>query len=117
MKKSNIILLILGAIVLSGGMGYYIGYDRGVKKVQTKTATISSFAECAAAGYPVVESYPRRCRTPDGSNFIEEMIDESPPGRDGAACTMDAKICPDGTSVGRIPPNCDFAPCPNEPTL
>jgi len=28
------------------------------------------------------------------------------------ACTMDAKICPDGTAVGRIPPNCDFAPCP-----
>jgi putative hemolysin len=30
------------------------------------------------------------------------------------ACTMDAKICPDGTAVGRIPPDCEFAPCPNE---
>lgn len=27
-------------------------------------------------------------------------------------CTLDAKICPDGSSVGRVPPNCDFAPCP-----
>lgn len=27
------------------------------------------------------------------------------------ACTMDAKICPDGTSVGRTGPNCEFAPC------
>lgn len=27
-------------------------------------------------------------------------------------CTMDAKICPDGTAVLRIPPNCQFAPCP-----
>jgi len=29
------------------------------------------------------------------------------------SCTMDAKICPDGSSVGRIPPDCEFAPCPN----
>jgi len=28
------------------------------------------------------------------------------------ACTMEAKICPDGSSVGRTPPNCEFAPCP-----
>lgn len=28
------------------------------------------------------------------------------------ACTMEAKICPDGSSVGREGPNCEFAPCP-----
>lgn len=28
------------------------------------------------------------------------------------ACTMDAKLCPDGSSVGRVAPNCEFAPCP-----
>lgn len=28
------------------------------------------------------------------------------------ACTMEAKICPDGSSVGRTGPNCEFAPCP-----
>jgi hypothetical protein len=32
------------------------------------------------------------------------------------ACTLDAKICPDGTAVGRIPPDCDFAPCPSAST-
>lgn len=30
------------------------------------------------------------------------------------ACTMDAKICPDGTAVGRVGPNCEFSPCPGE---
>jgi len=30
------------------------------------------------------------------------------------ACTLEAKICPDGSSVGRVAPNCDFAPCPGE---
>jgi hypothetical protein len=28
------------------------------------------------------------------------------------ACTMEAKVCPDGTSVGRSGPNCAFAACP-----
>jgi len=28
------------------------------------------------------------------------------------ACTMEAKICPDGSSVGRTGPNCEFTPCP-----
>ncbi|MDO8575824.1 MAG: carboxypeptidase-like regulatory domain-containing protein [bacterium] len=27
------------------------------------------------------------------------------------ACTMEAKICPDGSSVGRTGPNCEFADC------
>lgn len=29
------------------------------------------------------------------------------------ACTLEAKVCPDGTSVGRTGPNCEFAPCPS----
>lgn len=28
-------------------------------------------------------------------------------------CTMDAMMCPDGSYVGRVAPNCDFAQCPN----
>jgi hypothetical protein len=31
-------------------------------------------------------------------------------------CTLDAKICPDGSAVGRIPPDCEFAPCPTIPS-
>lgn len=29
------------------------------------------------------------------------------------ACTADAKQCPDGSYVGRVAPNCEFAACPN----
>ncbi len=32
------------------------------------------------------------------------------PGQKG--CTMEAKICPDGSAVGRTGPNCEFAACP-----
>ena len=31
-----------------------------------------------------------------------------------AACTQEAKVCPDSSTVGRVPPNCDFSPCPPE---
>lgn len=35
-------------------------------------------------------------------------------GANGAAviCTLDAKLCPDGSYVGRTGPNCEFAECP-----
>jgi hypothetical protein len=29
------------------------------------------------------------------------------------ACTMEAKLCPDGSYVGRTGPNCEFAQCPD----
>ena len=30
------------------------------------------------------------------------------PGNENNACTMDAKMCPDGSYVGRTGPNCEF---------
>lgn len=27
-------------------------------------------------------------------------------------CTEEAKLCPDGSAVGRVPPKCEFSPCP-----
>jgi hypothetical protein len=40
---------------------------------------------------------------------------ESIPLQDSlVSCTEEAKICPDGTSVGRTGPKCEFEPCPVE---
>jgi hypothetical protein len=33
-------------------------------------------------------------------------------GSDSTFCTMDVKMCPDGSYVSRQPPSCQFAPCP-----
>lgn len=33
---------------------------------------VNSFRECVDAGYPIFESLPRMCETPDGREFIEE---------------------------------------------
>jgi hypothetical protein len=32
--------------------------------------------------------------------------------KEQVACTEDLKLCPGGTGVGRVAPNCNFAPCP-----
>jgi hypothetical protein len=34
------------------------------------------------------------------------------PNEETRACTKEAKICPDGTAVGRTGPNCEFEECP-----
>ncbi|MBW2965051.1 DUF333 domain-containing protein [Candidatus Woesearchaeota archaeon] len=36
---------------------------------------------------------------------------EDNPGKQ-VACTEEAKMCPDGSAVGRTGPDCEFAPCP-----
>jgi hypothetical protein len=38
-------------------------------------------------------------------------------GTQPVGCTSEAKVCPDGSAVGRTGPNCEFAACPNETTM
>jgi hypothetical protein len=35
---------------------------------------VTNFEQCAKAGYPILKSYPRQCKTPDGKIFVEEII-------------------------------------------
>lgn len=37
-------------------------------------SAIDSFEACAKAGNPILESYPRQCRTSDGRSFVEEIV-------------------------------------------
>lgn len=53
----------------------------------------------------------------EGNTFGVFSSDNIPAdSAENTACTLDAMICPDGSAVGRIPPSCDFAPCPVSPT-
>ncbi|MCB9815549.1 hypothetical protein H6785_03175 [Candidatus Nomurabacteria bacterium] len=42
---------------------------------------------------------------------IENGGKPTPSPEQPVACTMDAKMCPDGSYVGRVAPNCEFAEC------
>ena len=41
--------------------------------------------------------------------FVSQRSDTEP-----VACTLEAKICPDGSAVGREGPSCEFAECPEK---
>lgn len=58
-------------------------------------------------------------RSNASTSFLVEKTSPSEKVRqdDSLACTMDAKICPDGTFVGRVAPYCQFAACPSASPL
>ncbi|NIP32519.1 hypothetical protein GWN26_03425, partial [Candidatus Saccharibacteria bacterium] len=37
---------------------------------------VTNFLECERAGYPVMESYPRQCQTPEGQTYVEQIEEE-----------------------------------------
>ena len=53
----------------------------------------------------------------EGNVLVREIEIDEMGGNDATelvACTSDAKLWPDGSSVGRVGPSCEFAPCPGE---
>lgn len=116
MRMKNIFLIIASFILLGsvGATGYYYGQ-------------LTARTELTPSPTPINTNIP----TPMPSVAPEEIPenDEMPPIQDsgvlpstGSAipeddlvmCTMDAKMCPDGSFVGRQGPNCEFAACPGE---
>lgn len=69
LKKLPIWIWIILAAMAGLAIGYWGGYDKGYEKAVKDS--ISSFQECADAGYPVQESFPEVCRTPDGKIFTK----------------------------------------------
>ena len=131
----GVLILFVSTLVFGIVIGYFFGYDQGAARATR--AQVSSFEECKAAGYLIMEKYPEECLTPDGRSFTRivdtqpiEESDNTPPSHIGGegwgvpdpitpspqpvACTMDAKLCPDGSAVGRTGPDCEFPPCPGE---
>ncbi len=66
--KKPIIFVILILIILGAG---FLTWKYLSNKAEI--AKISSFDECVAKNFPVLESYPRQCKTPDGRTFAEDV--------------------------------------------
>lgn len=73
-KKIIVSLIILIILIAAALVWYFIFSNKATK--ETPVAEIGSFEECISAGYPVMESYPRQCRTDDGKNFTEDIGNE-----------------------------------------
>lgn len=70
MNKKIFIFLII--VILVGTALYFTVCKPG----EAPPPDINSFEECVSAGYPVLESYPRQCKTPDGKTFTEDIGNE-----------------------------------------
>ncbi len=57
------------SLVIVGGLAWF-----GFSQNKVDESKILSFEDCARAGYPIMESYPRQCRTKDGRTFAEEVV-------------------------------------------
>ena len=64
------------------------------------------FALIGALGYIV---YDKVLYAPSAPPTV---IVVNPTSTEPVACTMDARLCPDGSSVGRTGPKCEFEACP-----
>jgi len=47
-----------------------------------------------------------------GAMVVYNMAKKTSAASSTVQCTMEAMLCPDGSYVGRVAPNCDFAECP-----
>ncbi len=70
MKKSIIILV---AIVVAVAIFWLL---KDNKQSEPQNYAIDSYEACVAAGYPVMESYPEQCATPEGQSFTRDISGE-----------------------------------------
>ena len=69
-----VISILLALIVISGIWFFLLNRDTENPVVPDPLLEqIISFEGCAEAGYPIMESYPRRCALPDGRVYAEEI--------------------------------------------
>lgn len=69
------LLLVITPLILITIYAYLYTTRRSNTVLQ---ADIASFEECAAAGYPVVETYPETCRVPGGTTYTRVTTGDSP---------------------------------------
>lgn len=70
------------------------------------TATLT-FKNSSGSGVLILES-DNPSGDPKNARSFEMPVTFS----GNSVCTLEAKVCPDGSYVGRTGPNCEFAPCP-----
>lgn len=65
-------------LVVAAAAIYYFRPEKTQAPNSNSPVTVTSFAECQGAGYPVSESSPEVCRTPDGKTFVKASEEKSP---------------------------------------
>jgi len=109
------VLKIGGLLVLAGALAFVgmIVFNLAPRMLASlPQPIITTFEECAAAGNPVMESYPEQCRTPDGRLFVHEV----PQNGTGAGMTFNGcavagcsqQLCVSADEAANTVSTCEF---------
>jgi len=110
-KLSTTTLIGLAVVALiAGGLLYALAKNIEEQKI----LSITSFQECAEAGYPIMESYPEQCATPDGRTFINEEQQQT--SNDGlglqangcAVAGCSGQLCVSADEAGDVVTTCEY---------
>jgi hypothetical protein len=110
-----IVIAILLLILLVGLLSWFNNMSERISQKLNKAKSVSSFEQCIQAGYPVQESYPRKCSVPKGKTFSESteppiatpMLDNTTnSGQSGGVCV---NKCGDGKCAEVV---CQAVGCP-----
>lgn len=71
--NKTIILSLLAAFIFSTLLVLVLNTKKEKVLEPIQNSTANNFEECLAAGYPVLESYPRQCKTLNGQTFVENI--------------------------------------------
>ncbi len=109
------LMRILGLLMLAGFfavLGFLVYSIAPKMQASVPASIITNFSECAQAGNPIMESYPRQCRSPDGRVFVE---DAPPPLPDGgmasngcAIAGCSGQLCVSAGEAASIMTTCEY---------
>jgi hypothetical protein len=108
---------VVGHAIARGTVDTFIVYSPRIGSLVPIEGGLSA---CAEAGFATTKrelnAFIKQLLSiqPDPGTFYNVQTREICNNDENVFCTMDAKLCPDGSSVGRIPPSCEFAPCPGK---
>lgn len=77
MNITNILLAVAAVALFAYGVSSVTLRPKAPAPAPTVAVSILSFEDCLRAGYPIMESYPRQCKTPDGRTYAEEIVVEA----------------------------------------
>lgn len=105
--------LAVAAVALLGAAWLFVSYMPGT--IMDGSAAITNFDECAAAGNPVMESYPRQCMA-NGQNFVEDISKQTSNNGTGisangcAVSGCSGQLCVSADEADNIMTTCEYRP-------
>jgi hypothetical protein len=100
---------VIGHAVADGVLDKFVVSGHGVE------GGFSACAEASTFGQPEeFDAFVRQLHTirPDPQTTAYSVQPAESCAIDVGVCTLDVRQCADGSFVGRVPPSCNFAPCP-----